>query len=112
MEKNLELTRKAIADKSYATKVAHTRLEARMHRPDMELCRDYAYARYPLAFSLLVDVYCYEMLLYKVSFSFYILQPSKRDRRDKSSARMDAQGTERTRESASEIAEDSNHVGA
>lgn len=45
VEKNLELMRKAIADKSYATKVAHTRMEARMHRPDMELCRDYAYAR-------------------------------------------------------------------
>ncbi|EZA61330.1 Tektin-3 [Ooceraea biroi] len=44
VEKNLELMRKAIADKSYATKVAHTRLEARMHRPDMELCRDYAHA--------------------------------------------------------------------
>lgn len=44
VEKNLELMRKAIADKSYATKVAHTRMEARMHRPDMELCRDYAYA--------------------------------------------------------------------
>ncbi|XP_011639987.1 tektin-3-like [Pogonomyrmex barbatus] len=43
VEKNLELMRKAIADKSYATKVAHTRMEARMHRPDMELCRDYAY---------------------------------------------------------------------
>jgi len=46
VEKNLELMRKAIADKSYATRVAHTRLEARMHRPDMELCRDYAHARY------------------------------------------------------------------
>lgn len=46
VEKNLELMRKAIADKSYATKVAHTRMEARMHRPDMELCRDYAYTRY------------------------------------------------------------------
>lgn len=45
VEKNLELMRKAIADKSYATKVAHTRMQARMHRPDMELCRDYAYAR-------------------------------------------------------------------
>ncbi|KAL7288148.1 hypothetical protein TKK_0017810 [Trichogramma kaykai] len=43
VEKNLELMRKAIADKSYALKVAHTRLEARTHRPDIELCRDYAY---------------------------------------------------------------------
>lgn len=46
VEKNLELMRKAIADKSYATKVVHTRMEARMHRPDIELCRDYAYMRY------------------------------------------------------------------
>lgn len=45
VEKNLEFMRKAIADKSHATKVAHTRMEARLHRPDMELCRDYAYAR-------------------------------------------------------------------
>lgn len=43
VEKNLELTRKAIADKSYALKVAHTRLEARLHRPELELCRDYAH---------------------------------------------------------------------
>lgn len=50
VEKNLELMRKAIADKSYATKVAHTRMEARMHRPDIELCRDYAYARCVLCF--------------------------------------------------------------
>ena len=38
--------RKAIADKSYAIKVAHTRLEARRHRPELELCRDYAHTRY------------------------------------------------------------------
>lgn len=43
VEKNLELLRKAISDKSYALKVAQTRLEARTHRPDMELCRDNAY---------------------------------------------------------------------
>ncbi|XP_058803869.1 tektin-3-like isoform X2 [Phymastichus coffea] len=43
VERNLELLRKAIADKSYALKVAHTRLEARTHRPDIELCRDNAY---------------------------------------------------------------------
>ncbi|XP_043284960.1 tektin-3-like isoform X2 [Venturia canescens] len=43
VEKNLELLRKAIADKSHALKVAHTRLEARMHRPELELCRDYAH---------------------------------------------------------------------
>ncbi|KAG8034740.1 hypothetical protein G9C98_007816 [Cotesia typhae] len=43
VEKNMEVLRKAIADKSYALKVAHTRLEARMHRPELELCRDYAH---------------------------------------------------------------------
>lgn len=43
MEKNLESLRKAIADKSYELRVAHTRLEARTHRPEMELCRDNAY---------------------------------------------------------------------
>ncbi|XP_076682904.1 tektin-3 isoform X2 [Andrena cerasifolii] len=43
VEKNLELMRKAIADKSHVLRVAHTRLEARMHRPDLELCRDYAH---------------------------------------------------------------------
>ncbi|XP_063993881.1 tektin-3-like [Diachasmimorpha longicaudata] len=43
VEKNLEIMRKSTADKSYALKVAHTRLEARMHRPELELCRDYAH---------------------------------------------------------------------
>ncbi|CAK9806686.1 TEKT3 [Anthophora plagiata] len=43
IEKNLELMHKAIADKSHVLKVAHTRLEARMHRPNIELCRDYAH---------------------------------------------------------------------
>lgn len=45
VEKNMELMRKAIADKSYHLKVALTRLEARMHRPDLELCRDHAHVR-------------------------------------------------------------------
>ncbi|XP_015585345.1 tektin-3 [Cephus cinctus] len=45
IEKNLELMRKAIADKSAALKVAHTRLEARTHRPQLELCKDYAQLR-------------------------------------------------------------------
>lgn len=43
VEKNIEIMRKAIADKSYALRVAHTRLEARMHRPELELCRDYVH---------------------------------------------------------------------
>jgi len=32
--------RRAIADKSAPMRVAQTRLEARTHRPDVELCRD------------------------------------------------------------------------
>ncbi|XP_012153349.1 tektin-3 isoform X2 [Megachile rotundata] len=45
IEKNLQLMQKAIADKSSAVKVAHTRLESRTHRPEAELCRDYAQIR-------------------------------------------------------------------
>ncbi|KAG7200879.1 hypothetical protein KM043_003242 [Ampulex compressa] len=42
IEKNLQIMQKAISDKSQAMKVAHTRLEARTHRPESELCKDYA----------------------------------------------------------------------
>jgi hypothetical protein len=45
VEKNMELLRKAIMDKSNPLKVAHTRLEARTHRRDIELCRDNAQTR-------------------------------------------------------------------
>ncbi|XP_076301395.1 tektin-3 isoform X2 [Lasioglossum baleicum] len=45
IEKNLQLMQKAIADKSSALKVAHTRLESRTHRPETELCKDYAQLR-------------------------------------------------------------------
>ncbi|XP_076631285.1 tektin-3 [Colletes latitarsis] len=45
IEKNLQLMQKAIADKSSALKVAHTRLESRTHRPEAELCKDYAQIR-------------------------------------------------------------------
>ncbi|KAI5717615.1 hypothetical protein M8J77_008644 [Diaphorina citri] len=40
VEKNIELLRKAIQDKSAPIKVAQSRLEARIHRKDVELCRD------------------------------------------------------------------------
>ncbi|KAF6027613.1 TEKT3 [Bugula neritina] len=40
MEKNIELLRKAIADKEAPLKVAMTRLEERTHRMNMELCHD------------------------------------------------------------------------
>lgn len=45
VEKNMEMLRKAIMDKSNPLKVAHTRLEARSHRRDVELCRDGAQTR-------------------------------------------------------------------
>lgn len=40
VEKNMDMLRRAIMDKSNPMKVAHTRLEARTHRRDVELCRD------------------------------------------------------------------------
>lgn len=46
IEKNIELLKKAIMDKSNPMKVAHTRLEARTHRKHVELCRDVAQTRY------------------------------------------------------------------
>ncbi|XP_034239549.1 tektin-3-like isoform X2 [Thrips palmi] len=42
-EKNIEMLRKAILDKSKPLKVAHTRLEGRSHRRAVELCKDDAY---------------------------------------------------------------------
>lgn len=39
VEKHIDLLRKAINDKSNPLKVAQTRLEARSHRPGMEICR-------------------------------------------------------------------------
>lgn len=42
VEKHIELLRKAILDKSNPLKVAHTRLEVRSHRRNIELCRDNA----------------------------------------------------------------------
>lgn len=46
MEKNIELLRKAIADKEAPLKVAMTRLEERTHRVNMELCHDPAMTGY------------------------------------------------------------------
>jgi tektin-3 len=45
VEKQIDMLRKAINDKSNPLKVAQTRLEARGHRPDLELCRDNAHVR-------------------------------------------------------------------
>lgn len=39
-EKHMEALKKALRDKGPPLKVAQTRLEARTHRPDVELCRD------------------------------------------------------------------------
>lgn len=40
------MLRKAIQDKAAPMKVAQTRLEARAHRQEIELCRDSAQSRY------------------------------------------------------------------
>ncbi|KAK9732128.1 hypothetical protein QE152_g13059 [Popillia japonica] len=45
IEKNIELLRKAILDKSNPMMVAQTRLESRTHRKEVELCRDMAQDR-------------------------------------------------------------------
>ncbi|CAH2016377.1 unnamed protein product [Acanthoscelides obtectus] len=45
IEKYIELLKRSILDKSMPMKVAHTRLEARTHRKDVELCRDSAQDR-------------------------------------------------------------------
>ncbi|XP_034949807.1 tektin-3-like [Chelonus insularis] len=42
VERNIQLITKAIGDKSAALKVAQTRLEARLHRPQAESCKDAA----------------------------------------------------------------------
>ena len=44
-EKHIEAIKKALRDKEAPLKVAQTRLEARTHRPDVELCRDPPYLR-------------------------------------------------------------------
>ncbi|XP_066250669.1 tektin-3-like [Euwallacea similis] len=45
LEKNIELLKKGILDKSAPMKVAQTRLESRTHRKSIELCRDNAQDR-------------------------------------------------------------------
>lgn len=45
MEKNIEMLKKAIADKEAPLQVAQTRLETRTRRPNVELCRDPAQHR-------------------------------------------------------------------
>lgn len=44
-EKNIDLLKKAIANKEAPMKVAQTRLETRTQRPNVELCRDPAQHR-------------------------------------------------------------------
>ncbi|XP_037664612.1 tektin-1 isoform X4 [Choloepus didactylus] len=44
-EKNITTLQKAILDQEGPAKVAHTRLETRTHRPNVELCRDVAQYR-------------------------------------------------------------------
>lgn len=40
MEKNIEFLKKAIQDKEAPMQVAQTRLDTRIRRPNVELCRD------------------------------------------------------------------------
>lgn len=44
-EENVTVLEKAIADQEGPAKVAHTRLETRTRRPNVELCRDVAQYR-------------------------------------------------------------------
>ena len=44
-EKHIQQLKSAIRDKENPLKVSQTRLEARTHRPDVELCRDPPYHR-------------------------------------------------------------------
>lgn len=50
MEKNIELLKKAIQDKEAPMQVAHTRLDTRIRRPNVELCRDPVQHRYDFVF--------------------------------------------------------------
>ncbi|KAL5278295.1 TEKT3 family protein [Megaselia abdita] len=45
MERHIALLQKSIHDASHPLKVAQTRLEARAHRPGVELCKDFAQMR-------------------------------------------------------------------
>ena len=47
---------KAIRDKNYILKVAYTRLEARMYRPDIELCHDYVHTRFVNTFTFMITI--------------------------------------------------------
>jgi len=49
-EKNIEELKKGVSDKMAAMMVAQTRLEARTHRPNVELCRD------PVQYALIEEV--------------------------------------------------------
>jgi len=46
MEKNIEFLKKAIQDKEHPMQVAQTRLDTRIRRPNVELCRDPVQHRY------------------------------------------------------------------
>lgn len=49
MEKNIELLKKAIQDKQAPMQVAQTRLDTRIRRPNVELCRDPVQHRYVIS---------------------------------------------------------------
>ncbi|GFO35225.1 tektin-3-like [Plakobranchus ocellatus] len=55
MEKNIELLKKAIQEKERAMQVAQTRLDTRLRRPNVELCRDAAHNQLVEEVSQLID---------------------------------------------------------
>ena len=76
-EKHIEALKKALRDKGPPLKVAQTRLEARAHRPDVELCRDPPHLRLVeeasvyshhciFHFALQVDLYLYLYFLLRL----------------------------------------------
>lgn len=56
MEKNIELLKKAIQDKQAPMQVAQTRLDTRIRRPNVELCRDPVQHRFVQALVLQHDI--------------------------------------------------------
>jgi len=76
MEKNIELLKKAIQDKEAPMQVAHTRLDTRIRRPNVELCRDPVQHRYV---NILLDKSHLWLSLYSTKFECDNVQPDIRD---------------------------------
>lgn len=61
MEKNIELLKKAIQDKQAPMQVAQTRLDTRIRRPNVELCRDPVQHRFVQALVLQQNILYYQV---------------------------------------------------